>query len=99
MPSEFESQQAVNRGQDARNLLESPLLREAFAKLKAGYIEQLMNTDATQSDIRDKYWMAARVVDVVRDHLTKVINDGAVARHDLEKLAREGERRKRFGIV
>ena len=99
MPSEFENQQAVNRAAEAKALLESTLLTESFAKLRRGYIDQLMNTDATQSAIRDKYWMAARVVDVVKDHLVKVVNDGAVARADLEKIAREGERKRRFGVL
>lgn len=99
MPSEFEMQQAVNRAANARALLDNPLLAESFAKLKQNYVDQLMGTDATQSSIRDKYWMAARVVDVVRDHLVAVVNDGAVARSDLEKIAREGERKRRFGVV
>lgn len=99
MKSEFESQQAVNRAAEAKSLQESKLLAECFVKLRQNYIDKLMETDATQSDIRDRYWMAARVVDVVRDHLVAVINDGAVSRSDLEKLAREGERKRRFGVV
>jgi hypothetical protein len=96
---EFQLHQTSQRGDEAKALLESPLLTEAFAKLKAGYLEQLMDTNVLQSDIRDKCWMAARVVDVVKDHLIKVINNGVVAKSDLDQLAKEAERKKRFGII
>lgn len=99
MMDEFRAHQTAKRGDEAKALLESPLLTEAFNKLRANYLDKLMETDATQSSIRDKYWMAARVVDVVRDHLTAVVNDGVVAKSDLQRLAQEGERKKRFGIV
>jgi hypothetical protein len=97
MPDEFQLHQASKRGDDAKLLLESPLLAEAFAKLKQNYLDQLMATDVTQSDIRDKCYLAARVVDVVRDHLSNVVTNGVVAKHDLQQLAKEAERKKLFG--
>lgn len=99
MPDEFSLHKAAKAGDDAKALLESPTLTEAFQKLKQAYLAQLMDTNVMQADIRDKCWMAARVVDVVKDHLTAIVNDGALAKSDLEQLAREGERKKRFGIV
>lgn len=99
MRSEFEIRQTAKRAEDARALLESPLLTECFAKLKQTYVDQLLQTNVTETAFRDKCWMAARVVDVVKDHLVAVLNDGAVAKADLETLRQEGERKKRFGIV
>lgn len=99
MPNEFDLHKAAKLGDEAKNLLDSPLLKASFDKLKQSYIDMLMQTDATQSSVRDKYWMAARVVDVVMDHLTNVLNNGVVAKSDLEKLANEGDRKRRFGIV
>lgn len=93
--SEFELHQAARAGDDAKALLENKLLAASFEKLKQNYIDKLMDTDATQSDIRDKYWMAARVVDVVKDHLVVLLNNGAVAKSDLERLAKDGERKRR----
>jgi hypothetical protein len=98
MQTEYQLVQAAKSGEQARALLESPILAECFAKLKQGYLDQLMATDVTQGDFREKCWMAARVVDVVKDHLTAIVNNGAVAKSDLEALAREAERRKRFGV-
>lgn len=95
MRAEFELHQASKRADEARALLESPLLKQSFEKLKQGYLDQLLDTDVTQSSFRDKCWMAARVVDVVRDHLIAVVNDGAVAKSDLNKLAQEGERKRK----
>lgn len=99
MASEFELHQAAKRADQAKALLESELLKQCFAALRQNYLDKLMETDATQSSIRDKYWMAARVVDVVQEHLVRVVNDGVVAKSDLQKLAQEGERKRRFGIV
>lgn len=99
MRSEFENKQAARRGDEAKALLDSPLLTECFAKLKQTYVDQLLATNVTETAFRDKCWMAARVVDVVKDHLVAVVNDGAVAKADLETLRQEGERKKRFGIV
>lgn len=99
MRPEFELHQLAKRGDDARALLESPLLAEAFAKLRQNYIDRLMETDATQSSVRDKYWMAARVVDVVKDQLTAMVSEGVVAKSDLDGLAQVGERKRRFGLV
>lgn len=98
MQTETEIQKAAQRGIDAKALLESPLLAESFGRLKQTYIDQLMATDVTQSELRDRCWLAARVVDVVRDHLTKVVNDGVVAQSDLDRLAKEAQRKKRFGL-
>lgn len=99
MRSEFENKQAARRADEAKALLDSPLLTECFAKLKQTYVDQLLQTNVTETGFRDKCWMAARVVDVVKDHLVTVVNDGAVAKADLETLRQEGERKKRFGIV
>ncbi|OAF05456.1 hypothetical protein AYJ54_00695 [Bradyrhizobium centrolobii] len=99
MQPEFKLHQDIKAGDEARALLESKLLKECFAKLKQTYLDQLLNTDVTQTAFRDKCWMAARVVDVVQDHLVTVVNNGAVAKSDLAKLAQEAERKKRFGII
>ena len=99
MRPEFELHQTAKRGDDAKALLESPILAEAFEKLRKNYIDRLMETDATQSAIRDKYWMAARVVDVVKDQLTAMVSEGIVAKSDLAGLAQVGERKRRFGVI
>lgn len=99
MPDEFKLHQIAKRADEAMALLENPLLSESFEKLKQTYIDQLMDTNVTQSDLRDRCWMAARVVDVVKDHLTAIVNNGVVAKSDLDRLAQEAQRKKRFGIV
>lgn len=99
MKTEYELRQETQRGDAARALLDNPLLSECFDKLKQTYLDQLMQTNVTQGDLREKCWMAARVVDVVRDHLVTVVGTGTVAKSDLDQLAHEGERKRRFGIV
>jgi len=90
---------ALSRGDRAAALLKNELLTEAFDTLKQNYLDQLMATDVTQSGIRDKCYMAARIVDVVRDHLAKVISDGKMAKSQLNDLTKEAERKKLLGII
>lgn len=48
---------------------------------------------------REKLFIAVNVVGKVRTHLSTVIANGHVAAKQLDELARDAERRKRFGIV
>lgn len=99
MPEEYQLHAATIRAAKAKELLENELLNEAFAKLKEGYFTQLMATNVMQSDVRDKCYLAIRVVDVVRSHLQTVVDSGKIADSDLKELAKLTERKKRFGIV
>lgn len=99
MPSEFDLHKATKEGDEARAFLESDVISKRLDHLRQNYIDQLIATDVTQDSFREKCWMMVRCVDVFREHLTIVVNNGVVAKSDLERLAREGERKKRFGIV
>lgn len=89
----------TDRAAKAKDLLENELLEEAFAKLKEAYFAQLMATNVMQSDVREKCYLAIRVVDVVRDHLGTVVSNGKIAEADLKELAKVADRPKRFGVI
>lgn len=99
MPDEFKLHQIAKRADEAKAILDSPLLAESLALMRGTYLGQLVETDVTQTALRDKCWMMVRCVDVFKDHLVNVLNKGVVAKSDLQRLAQEGERKKRFGIV
>ena len=89
----------VQRGQRAELLRNDPLVQEAFAALETAYTEAWRNSKALDSAGREKLWQAVQIVGLVQAHFGKVLNDGAVARRDLDDLAKLGERRKLFGVV
>lgn len=99
MPDEFKLHADTTRALRAKELLESELLVECFAVLKEGYFNQLMATHAMQTDVREKCYLALRVVDVVKGHLRTVFDQGKLAQSDLNDLAKLTERKKRFGLV
>jgi hypothetical protein len=99
MPDEFQLHQQSAKALRAKELLENELLTEAFAGLKNGYLAQLMATNVMQADVREKCYLAMRVVDVVQDHLKTIIANGKLAESDLKELAKTAERKKRFGLI
>ena len=70
----------------AYELLNSPLLTETFAKLHAEYINSWRLTTAANTAERERLFMAVRVLDTVRDHLVKLVNDGKIASKDLANI-------------
>lgn len=85
-----------SRGEQARALLENPLLQEAFAALDKSYVEAWRGTGARDAEARERLWQATQIVGKVRTHLRTVMDTGKLARHELDSIARLGE--KRFGI-
>lgn len=89
MPDEVKLLQADIRAVRAQALLENELLTQCFEQLKADYLDQWKKTSVLQTDVREKYWLALRVVDVVQDHLHTIVANGKLARADLNDLARK----------
>lgn len=93
----------TDRALKARQLLENEVLTEAFAALKANYISAWEETAFDDVNGREKLFLAANVIGIVRDHLLKVVANGKLADAELRMLAarREAEklRKRRFGLL
>ena len=89
-------EQDIARGNRAEILLKDSLLSEAFDHLRTEYLKAWETTAARDTDARERLWQAVQIVGKVRTHLQSVVNDGKVARADVDALA---DRRKRFGII
>lgn len=99
MPDEIELQKQVNRGVQAKLLLDNSLLTEAFTSLEDEYITALFSTKFDERDAREKLYLAFNVVGKVRDHLTMMVQNGHVAATELKSLTADAERKKKFGIL
>lgn len=96
---ELKANQDMSRGARAKALLESELLTEAFNALESAYIERWRATHIEDDRGREKLFIAVNVVGKVKAHLSTIVANGSVAAKQLDELAKDAERRKRFGIV
>lgn len=87
------------RAAQAHDLINSELLNEAFTELKNTYIAKWEATTAPDHLLREKYWLAARGVDVLKQHLHAVLQNGKLADAELKAFAEDQERKKRFGLI
>ena len=57
-------QQELSQSNKASELLNDPLLKESFDKLKNLYSTSLLNTGANETETREKLWLAYNVVNI-----------------------------------
>jgi hypothetical protein len=80
-------QKQITEAAYADALLRNEFLWEQFGYLEKEYTEAWKTTPARDTDARERLWQAVQVVGKVRQHLTTVLNDGKIAKTDLERLA------------
>lgn len=79
---------------------ELALTREAFAKLRDEYIKAWTNSDPRDAAGREKIWTAMTVLSQVEKHLRTCVDNGTVAKKELDALRRAGEPKKKIlGLV
>lgn len=83
----------------AKLLLEDELLIGAFKALEEAYIAHWRATRIDDAVGREKLFIAVNVVGKVKDHLGTIMADGALAKRELEELAKSAERQKILGII
>lgn len=85
---ELKDRQAAERATQAKQLLEHPLLKEAFDNLEKSYIDAMLATGVEQADSykRDRLHQAVHISRKVRDYLKKVLANGNVSRQHLNAI-------------
>lgn len=89
MTDQLTKQQEVDRGQQARALLDSPLLGESIEKLKAKYLDEWTRTVPGDVEGRERLFQAYKMVDLLCAHLRVVVGDGSVAASQIAQLKRK----------
>jgi hypothetical protein len=79
-------QLAVERGNQAKSLLENPLLGESAGKLKEKYFEAWRASSPEDIQGRERLFLAYGMVDQIYAHLRVLIGDGQIAAQQLDKL-------------
>jgi hypothetical protein len=99
MSDEIKLHRDALRASKAKQLMETELVKEAFKTLEDSYIAAWRYTNANDTAAREKLFLAVNVVGKVQEHLNSVIANGNLAKAELEKLAADVDRKKRFGII
>ena len=77
-------QEELNQANKSKQLFENTLLKESFDKLKKLYTESLFNTGATETEAREKLWLAYNIVSKVEQNLFEILDTGKLASKQLE---------------
>lgn len=85
-PEQLTKEQKIARADEAKRLLEHPLLREAFANLRLNYFEAWVATPPDKINDRDTVYHAARVLSDVEAHLRIVMSQGRIERAQIDKM-------------
>ncbi len=80
---------AIYQAGHADALLKSELLNQTFDYLESEYVKAWRVMPAKDTDGREKLWLAVNVIGKVRDHLQKVLNDGKLAKADIDRLTQK----------
>jgi hypothetical protein len=87
IPSEtLTREEKVARSEEAKRLMEHPLLREAFANLRLNYFEAWCSIPSDKVNDRDAVFHAARVLADVESHLRVVISQGRLEKAHIDKM-------------
>lgn len=81
----------MDRGQQAKDLLEHPLMLEAFETIRQTYLTQWENSPARDVEGREKIWTYLKQLDSLKAHLTSVIQTGLMAKEQYSLMERMKE--------
>lgn len=81
----MELEQEALRGTQARELLDNPLLIEAFETVEKAYIDAWKNEQSLKPENREYLWKLVRTVQDVRKHLETAVETGKMAKIQLQQ--------------
>lgn len=84
-------EQEINRAEEARFLMENPLLKGALDDIEAATIQKWEMAD--NKDVRDDYWRLYKVAKLFRQIMETYIATGKMARMTLIDAERQPKRR------
>ena len=79
MTDDLELRRSVERAEQAKRLIEDPVLSEAFAAVRQACLDEWQNTHGHESERREQFWHRLKAVDLVWDALKAMLRDGTRA--------------------
>jgi len=75
----------IRRAEEAKRLMEEPLLVEAFDKIEAAIMESMRRVDVGATDAHKNLIVTLQIVGKVKRHIRTVIETGEMAKLTEEK--------------
>lgn len=76
----------IERGANAKKILNNPEFSSAFSMIKATLINGFENTKFDQSDERDEIWRKLQALNWLEDQIQEVINNGKMSEKALLEI-------------
>ena len=76
----------LRRADEAKRLLDNPLLKEAFTTIREELIRHLLNTRVAEEVERDRLYITIKALDLVKQHIQSVLETGKLAESEQEKF-------------
>lgn len=94
MDEEQKAIKDISRANQAQQLIDHPLLKEAFEKLEAEIMTRWRDTGTAEPETykRERLWLAVNLLGKIKDGLRSVIENGKVAKATLAQI--EGKRQQ-----
>jgi hypothetical protein len=70
----------MNREEEAKRLLEHELFREAFDTLEKELLLSWSRTNSNDVNQRESCWLATRLLERVKAHITSIVETGHMAK-------------------
>lgn len=77
----------VQRAMQAEELINNPLLAEAFDAMEREYLRAWRGSGLPDLEERERLWLAIQVLEEVRKHLRVVLENGVIARREIDRIA------------
>ena len=85
MSDEIALRKAMDLGAKAEIELNAPAVSDAFKALEAKHVLAWRNSDPRDNEGRELSWLALKALDGVRAELMAAINDGKIAKAELDQ--------------
>lgn len=87
------------RGQDAKQLLQNPVLKEAFESTERQILEQMKQVKPSDERMHTRLIDAYKLLHTIRGHIEKRIQTGQLAELQLEKESTLGRVVRKFSRI
>jgi len=77
----------AGKGVQAKDLIENPILVEAFATLERKYLDAWRQSKPADQEERERLWLAVGILGEIQRHLRVVVDNGIIAARDIDKLS------------
>jgi hypothetical protein len=81
---------AILKGKRAFQILDEPVVQEAFAQIEKEVFEAFKKTRPTDTEGREKLYMTVSCLELFKDRLNRMVSAGQMAASNLDWEAQQG---------